>query len=146
MAMGDKERLAAERFLSLLKPIERELEVYSRRLVFYSEDALDAIQNAVLRAYRAFNRYHEDASFRAWMFKILTNEIFALNRKRGRIAKFEIALDMENWQVIIERAQAEEYPYTEVSMEDLSSLLVDDLVRALGNLNEVEKSVLLMKS
>ncbi|HLG93768.1 MAG TPA: sigma factor-like helix-turn-helix DNA-binding protein, partial [candidate division Zixibacteria bacterium] len=72
--------------------------------------------------------------------------IFALNRKRGRIAKFEIALDMENWQAIIERAQAEEYPYTEVSMEDLSSLLVDDLVRALGNLNEVEKSVLLMKS
>ncbi|MCI0404528.1 MAG: sigma-70 family RNA polymerase sigma factor [candidate division Zixibacteria bacterium] len=146
MAAGDKERRAAERFLGLLKPIERQLEAYSRRLIFNSEDALDAIQNAVLRAYRAFDRYHEDASFRAWMFKILTNEIFALNRKRGRIAKFEVPVDTENWQAVVERAHAEEYPNTAVSMEDLSSFLDEDLVRALETLNEVEKSVLLMKS
>lgn len=144
--MGDKERLAAERFLSLLRPIERELEVYSRRLVFNSEDAFDAIQSAVLRAYQAFDRYHEDASFHAWMFKILTNEIFALNRKRGRIAKFEIAVDMENWPAIVERAHTEEYPYTAFSREELSEVLDQDLVSALETLNEVEKSVLLMKS
>ncbi|MCI0329759.1 MAG: sigma-70 family RNA polymerase sigma factor [candidate division Zixibacteria bacterium] len=130
----------------MLKPIERELEVYGRRLTFHSEDALDAIQNAVLRAYRAFDRYHEDASFRAWMFRILTNEIFALNRKRGRIAKFEVAVDMENWQAIVERAHSEEYPYTAASMEDFSKILDEDLIKALEALNEVEKSVLLMKA
>lgn len=144
--MGNRERLKAERFLGLLKPIERELEMYGRRLAFHSEDVLDAIQNAVLRAYRAFDRYHEDASFRAWMFKILTNEIFALNRKRGRIAKFEVAVDMENWQAIVERSHVEEYPYTAASMGELSRVLDEDLVRALETLNEVEKSVLLMKS
>jgi len=82
----------AQRFLGLLRPIERDLEVYCRRLVFHAADIPDAIQNAVLRAYRAFDRYHDDASFRGWLFKILTNEVFALNRKRGRIAKFEVPL------------------------------------------------------
>jgi len=146
MAIGDKERQVAERFLSLLKPIERELEVYSRRMVFHSEDVGDAIQNAVLRAYRAFDRYHENASFRAWMFKILTNEIFALNRKRGRIATFEVPVDTENWLAIVERAHIEEYPFTLASIEDLYKILDQDLVRALETLNVVEKSVLLMKS
>src|SRR5438552_8718822 len=81
------------RFLGLLRPIEGDLENYCRRMVFDRRDLEDALQNAVLRAFRAFDRYHDDASFRAWMFKILTNEIFAINRKRGRVAQFEIAVE-----------------------------------------------------
>src|ERR1035441_6980775 len=64
----------ADRFLALLQPIERDLETYARRLIWEPQEAPDAIQNAVLRAFAAFDRYHEDASFRAWMFKILTSE------------------------------------------------------------------------
>src|SRR5438067_13811506 len=82
-----------DRFLGLLQPIERDLENYSRRMVFEQGDCEDALQNAVLRAFRAFDRYHDDASFRAWMFKILTNEIFAINRKRGRVAQLEIDVE-----------------------------------------------------
>src|SRR5713226_6861644 len=89
---GDEQR---RRFLSLLQPIERDLENYSRRMVFDRRDFEDALQNAVLRAVRAFDRYHDDASFRAWMFRILTNEIFAINRKRGRVAEFEVAVEPE---------------------------------------------------
>jgi len=48
-----------------------------------------------MRAFAAFNRYHEDASFRAWMFKILTNEVFAMNRRHARIAKHEFQLEPE---------------------------------------------------
>src|SRR6184192_1427488 len=83
------------RFLGLLQPIQADLENYSRRMVFEQGDCEDALQNAVLRAFRAFDRYHDDASFRAWMFRILTNEVFALNRKRGRIAKFEVPVEAE---------------------------------------------------
>src|SRR5260370_22819581 len=80
------------RFLELLRPIEGDLEKYSRRMVFDRRDFEDALQNAVLRAFRAFDRYHDGASFRAWMFKILTNEIFTINRKRGRVTEFEVAV------------------------------------------------------
>src|SRR5467141_189848 len=94
--MNQEEQTA--RFLSLLRPIEADLENYSRRMVFDRRDIEDALQNAVLRAFRAFDRYHDDASFCAWMFKILTNEIFATNRKRGRIAGFEIAIEPEEME------------------------------------------------
>jgi hypothetical protein len=79
----------ADRFLELLGPIERDLERYCRRLIWEPQEAPDALQNAVMRAFAAFDRYHEDASFRAWMFKILTHEAFALNRKHAWEAKGE---------------------------------------------------------
>src|SRR5438128_8076066 len=94
--MNQEEQTA--RFLTLLRPIEADLENYSRRMIFDRRDIEDALQNAVLRAFRAFDRYHDDASFRAWMFKIVTNEIFAMNRKRGRISEFEVAVDPDEME------------------------------------------------
>src|SRR5438034_11069777 len=90
----DQEEQTA-RFLGLLRPIKADLENYARRMGFERRDSEDALQNAVLRAFRAFDRYHDDASFRAWMFKILTNEIFAINGKRRRVAELEVAVDPE---------------------------------------------------
>ena len=51
----------ADRFLALLKPIERDLETYARRLIWEPQETPDAVQNAVTRAFAAFDRYHEDA-------------------------------------------------------------------------------------
>src|SRR5512137_301008 len=84
-----------DRFLALLKPIERDLERYCRRLMWEPQQTADALQNAVMRAFGAFDRYHEDASFRAWMFKIVTHEAFAMNRKHARIARHEFQLEPE---------------------------------------------------
>src|SRR5512135_1973043 len=85
----------ADRFLALLKPIERDLETYCRRLIWEPQEAPDALQNAVMRGFAGFDRYHEGTNFRAWMFKILTHEAFALNRKHARIARHEFQLEPE---------------------------------------------------
>src|SRR5437660_12044762 len=98
------------RFLELLRPIEGDLEKYSRRMVFDRRDFEDALQNAVLRAFRAFDRYHDDASFRAWMFKLLTNEIFAINRTRGRFTEFEISVEPEEMEEFAGLEFASEMP------------------------------------
>src|SRR6266516_3861442 len=78
--MREKDDLA-ENFLALMRPIRRELEMYCRRLVWSEDDAPDAIQNAVMNAFKAFDRYKEESHFRAWMFKILAHEVFKLNLK-----------------------------------------------------------------
>ena len=70
--------------LALLQPIEGELEGYARRMVWRNEDLPDVLQNAVLSAYAAFDRYREDASFRTWTFKIFTNEIYRRSLSHGR--------------------------------------------------------------
>ena len=93
--MSDNRTQMADNFLALLRPIRRELEVYCRRLVWNEHDAPDAIQNAAMNAFKAFDRYKEESNFRAWMFKILTHEVFKLNRKHGRLAQFEYQIEPE---------------------------------------------------
>jgi RNA polymerase sigma-70 factor (ECF subfamily) len=143
---SDDKKLPADRFLGLLRPIERDLEVYCRRLTFDPRDTADAIQNAVLRAFRAFDRYHDDASFRAWMFKILTNEIFALNRKRGRIAKFEVPVEAEQLASFADTEPGMASADLMISWEALADALDQEVVAALGALNEMERTVLLLRA
>lgn len=131
-----------DRFLSLLQPIEGDLESYSRRMLFDRRDCEDALQNAVMRAFRAFDRYHDDASFRAWMFKILTNEIFAMNRKRSRIAEVELAVEPEEIEEFATFDFASEMP---LSWEALADALDEELLAAVQTLNQSERAVLLMR-
>ncbi len=112
-------------------------------MVFDRRDFEDALQNAVLRAFRAFDRYHDDASFRAWMFKILTNEIFAINRKRGRVAQFEVAVEPDEMDEFTGLEFATDVP---LSWDSLADALDEELLAALQKLNDAERAVLLMRA
>ncbi len=137
----------ADRFLALLKPIERDLEIYCRRLIWEPQEAPDALQNAVLRAFKAFDRYHEDASFRAWMFKILTHEAFALNRKHARIARHEFQLDPEELAGL-PCAGGQDHGGTQepLSAEALDDALEPELAAGLKTLTDTERAVLLLRA
>ena len=136
----------ANRFLALLKPIERDLERYCRRLIWEPQDAPDAIQNAVWRAFAAFDRYHEDASFRAWMFKILTREAFALNRKHARIARHEFQLEPEELAGLALAGEPEQGGNRTVSPDALNEALEPALAAGLKTLTETERAVLLLRA
>jgi len=144
--MRDTGASDADRFLALLKPIERDLETYCRRLVWEPLDAPDAIQNAVMRAFAAFDRYHEDASFRAWMFKILTHEAFALNRKHARIARHEFQLEPEELAGLSFSGPPDEGGNQFLSPEALNETLDQDLVAGLKTLTDNERAVLLLRA
>ncbi|HVV71408.1 MAG TPA: RNA polymerase sigma factor [Verrucomicrobiae bacterium] len=136
----------AERFLELLRPIQRELEIYCRRLVWASDEAPDTLQNAVLRAFAAFSRYRPEASFRAWMFKILTREAFAMNRKHARIAHYEFQLEPEELAALTSEPPLRQTEPQSVSAEALSESLEPVLSAALKTLTDTERAVLLLRS
>jgi RNA polymerase sigma-70 factor, ECF subfamily len=136
----------ADRFLALLKPIERDLETYARRLIWEPHEARDAIQNAVLRAFAAFDRYHEDASFRAWMFKILTHEAFALNRKHARIARHEFQLEPEELAELACGGGPDQTCGQALSAEALEEALEPALAAGLKTLTDTERAVLLLRA
>ena len=146
--MRDTATSDAERFLALLKPIERELETYARRLMWEPQEAPDALQNAALRAFAAFDRYHEDASFRAWMFKILTREAFALNRKHARIARHEFQLEPEELArlPLVAEAATEPRDWQPLSLETLEAVLEPVLTSGLKALTDTERAVLLLRA
>jgi len=136
----------SDRFLALLKPIERDLETYARRLMWEPQEAPDALQNAVLRAFAAFDRYREDASFRAWMFKILTREAFALNRKHARIARHEFQLEPEELAGLACTEEQDQGGSQPVSPEALNELLEPALAAGLKTLTDTERAVLLLRA
>ncbi len=146
MAMHENGASGSDRFLALLKPIERDLETYCRRLIWKPEEAADAVQNAVLRAYSAFDRYREDASFRAWIFKILTREAFALNRKHARITQHELQLDPEDLAELPAHNAQDNKPGATALSEELNDMLDADLSAGLKTLTDMERAVLLLRS
>lgn len=136
----------ADRFLALLQPIERDLETYCRRLVWDPQEAPDTLQNAVMRAFRAFDRYHEDASFRAWMFKILTHEAFAMNRKHARIARHEFQLEPEELAGLPLAGELDQGDGQPLSAEALNEVLEPAMAAGLKTLTDMERAVLLLRA
>jgi len=56
-----------------------------RRLVVSHDDAQDATQDTFLRIFRSFSQYSGEGSFKAWVFRIATNEALRLlGRSQGK--------------------------------------------------------------
>ena len=56
-----------------------------RRLVVSHDDAQDATQDTFLRIFRSFSQYSGEGSFKAWIFRIATNEALRLlGRNQGK--------------------------------------------------------------
>jgi RNA polymerase sigma-70 factor, ECF subfamily len=133
-------------FLELLQPIEGELEAYSRRLVWDPQDVRDALHNALARAIGAFDRYHAGTNFRAWIYKILTREAFALNRKHSRIAAREFQMEPEEIAALAAESPIEPGPATSSDpVEGWQELLDQNLVFALRTLADEERATLLLR-
>ncbi len=137
----------ARQFLELLRPIEGELEAYCRRLIWDPQEMRDALHNALARAIGAFDRYHQGTNFRAWMFKILTHEAFALNRKHRRLAQREFQMEPEEIEMLAGPAAEEDAPVEPLgSLAPLQERLDQGLVLALKTLTDEERATLLLRA
>lgn len=75
----DKERFQREA-MPLLDP----LYAAALRMTRNPADAEDLVQEAMLRAYRAFDRFEPGTNLKAWLFRILTNAYINTYRKKQR--------------------------------------------------------------
>jgi RNA polymerase sigma-70 factor (ECF subfamily) len=103
-------------------------------------DAEDLVQDTLLKAYRAFDRYEPGTNCRAWLFKILTNTgINQHHRRARRPAEVEIEA--------IESLAAAPEPLPELGAGDLDAfadLLDDEVKAALDTLPEPFRLVLVL--
>lgn len=60
-------------FAELVRRTHEETYALARRLVSNDDDALDVVQDAYLRAYRALPNFRGDAQFTTWMYRITAN-------------------------------------------------------------------------
>ena len=81
-------------FGCLAKAYERPAIATAYRLLGNNHDALEVVQEALLRAYRSLDRLNEPSRFGPWLLRIVSN--LSLNARRSRRTGSTVALD-EQW-------------------------------------------------
>jgi RNA polymerase sigma-70 factor (TIGR02960 family) len=71
-------------FASLVEPHRRELHVHCYRMTGSFEEAEDLVQETLLRAWRARERFEGGPLLRAWLYRIATNTCLDALRRKAR--------------------------------------------------------------
>lgn len=95
-------------FRILLKKYKEPVYWHIRRLTINHEDAQDATQETFIRVYRSFDSYDRSRSFKAWLYRIATNEALRIISKRHPY------VDLENCSEAMERLADEYVDYSDV--------------------------------
>lgn len=124
----DSEQIAKERFRVLAESQLPRLYAIARRLV--GDEAEDAVQDALLKAYRAFDKLEHEAAGPAWLARILVNVCRDRGRARAR-APLELSLDgVEEFSLYRKIAHEDPFPYSDALHLDFLEQFGPEDVRA----------------
>jgi RNA polymerase sigma-70 factor, ECF subfamily len=71
-------------FVELTAPLRRRLHVHCYRMLGSVDDADDALQETMLRAWRGLGRFEPRAELSSWCYRIATNVCLRMIEQRGR--------------------------------------------------------------
>lgn len=71
-------------FTRLVQPLRRELHAHCYRMLGSTHDADDALQDALLRAWRGLARFEGRGSLRSWLYAVATRTCLDTVEHRGR--------------------------------------------------------------
>jgi RNA polymerase sigma-70 factor, ECF subfamily len=124
----EQELLAAARggdedaFRRLVEPYQGELHAHCYRMLGSVHDAEDALQDALLRAWRALARFEGRSALRSWFYKIATNTCLdVIQRRPKRVLPIDYApADPHETpgRPLVESVWVEPYPDDKLGLED----------------------------
>src|SRR3954449_9454234 len=108
-------------FTTVYERHHRALYRYCRSILRHEQDAQDALQSTMTRAFAALQDEPRDFELRPWLFRIAHNEAVTILRQRRRVAD---ALDDQaaagTGELVDRVAEREELRLLRLDLEDLS--------------------------
>jgi RNA polymerase sigma-70 factor (ECF subfamily) len=124
------------RFQEEAMPLLDSLYAGALRMTRNPADAEDLVQDTLLRAYRAFDRFEPGTNLKAWLFRIMTNAYINTYRKKQREPQKVSSDEVEDFDLYRELKDHDpslsETPETIV----LDSLVDSDITEAIDDLPE----------
>ncbi len=127
----------AELFGEMAAQHERAVYLLCLRMMGNSEDALDCAQEAMLNAYRAFDRFHGDNQGKTWFLRIAHNVCIDQLRKRRNI----VSLDSLREEGFDPADQHTLSPYAQLEQKERRELLRE----AVEELPDDQKAVIVLR-
>jgi RNA polymerase sigma-70 factor (ECF subfamily) len=127
--VNERELLEAARrgdedaYRRLVEPRRAELHAHCYRMLGSVPDAEDALQEALLRAWRGLPRFEGRSSFRSWLYKIATNACLkAIERRHARVLPIDYgpAVDPHDGpaEPLVESVWIDPYPDEKLGLEE----------------------------
>ena len=110
-------------FRDLVEPHQGELHSHCYRMLGSVHDAEDALQEALLRAWRGLSRFEGRSSLRSWLYKIATNTCLdAIARRPKRVLPVDYGPPADPHEgpgePLVESVWLEPYPDEQLGVED----------------------------
>jgi RNA polymerase sigma-70 factor (ECF subfamily) len=110
-------------FARLIEPRRSELHAHCYRMLGSVHDAEDALQDAMVRAWRAIDRVKDRHTLRAWLYRIATNTCLdVIGRRPKRVLPIDYAPPADPHggpgEPVVESVWVEPYPDETLAVED----------------------------
>jgi RNA polymerase sigma-70 factor, ECF subfamily len=108
---------------ALVEPHRRELHAHCYRMLGSLHDAEDALQDALLRAWRGLSRFEGRSSLRSWLYRIATNKCLdVIERRPKRVLPIDHGPPADPHdgpgEPLVETVWVEPYPDDQLGLED----------------------------
>ncbi|MBW3594386.1 MAG: sigma-70 family RNA polymerase sigma factor [Actinobacteria bacterium] len=124
------------RFQQDALPLLDSLYAGALRMTRNPADAEDLVQETMLRAYRAFDRFEAGTNLKAWLFRIMTNAYINTYRKKQREPKKVSSEEIEDFDLFQELKNHDPDINRSAETVVLDSIVDNDIIEALDDLPE----------
>jgi len=129
------ERLLREHFDALGR--------FVRQMCWDRSRAEDALQDAIIAAYKAFDRFERGTNFKAWIFRFVVNTLLNENRRIRKELKAHAGGDPEDAAMPAEADH--DYASVLADPDRYFDQISDPVKKALESLSSAERMVFLLK-